>query len=148
VVGVTDVVVREREPGDDPALQRLVAETVPQIAAAHDRLQTSDGPAGPSDDIVFVAEVNGHPAGFLAVRETGDALVLDRLVVAPADQGRRVGHALLDWAEGYCTSRRLRRLAVVVGGADRQALDFYHRRGYTPEGDLLVREVAHPATRA
>ena len=62
-------------------------------------------PPAPRRDVVFVAEVEGHPAGYMALREDGSALVVDQIVVAPADQGRRVGNRLLDWAEGYGTSR-------------------------------------------
>jgi GNAT superfamily N-acetyltransferase len=139
---VSEIVVRERRPGDDPALSRLVAETLPQLTASHEVLSADDGPRGPVGDIVFVAEVSGHPAGFLASRETGQALVVDRMVVPPADQGRRVGHALLDWAEGYGCSRGLRRVAVVATGADEKARDFYQRRGYAADGELLVRDLA------
>jgi GNAT superfamily N-acetyltransferase len=139
---VSGVVVREGRPGDEPALSRLVAETVPQLAVSDEVLSAADEPAGPVGDIVFVAEVSGHPAGFLASREAGQALVVDRMVVPPADQGRRVGHALLDWAEGYGCSRGLRRVAVVAAGADEKARDFYHRRGYADDGELLVRDLA------
>jgi len=65
-------------------------------------------------------------------------------VVAPADQGRHVGHALLDWAEGYGTSRGLERIEVSRTGADEQALDFYRRRGYLDaDGDALARTLTH-----
>jgi GNAT superfamily N-acetyltransferase len=139
---VSEVVVRERRPGDEPALSRLVAETLPMLSASDEVLSGADGPEGPAGDIVFVAEVSGHPAGFLASREAGQALVVDRMVVPPADQGRRVGHALLDWAEGYGCSRGLRRVAVVATGADEKARDFYRRRGYAADGELLIRDLA------
>ncbi|MGN6378115.1 MAG: GNAT family N-acetyltransferase [Gaiellales bacterium] len=138
---MTDVVVRERRPDDDAALSRLVAETVPQVDAAHEHLAAGVAPAGPPGDIVFVAEVGGHPAGFVAARESDRALLLDRMVIPPADQGRKVGHALLDWAEGYGTSRRLRQVAVPATGADERAVDFYRRRGYAVHGELLVRDL-------
>lgn len=129
--------IRERRPADDRTLGRLVAEAVPELAA--DELLAAERPG----DVVFVAELGGHPAGFLAVRVDGDSLLLDRLVVAPADQGRHVGHALLDWAEGYSASRSLRRVAVPAEGADDRARAFYRSRGYALEGGLMTRPVPH-----
>ncbi len=133
-----ELVITQR-PADDPALARLTAEVVPDLEAAGERLAAPPGPG----DVVFVAELRGHPAGFLAARVAGDALVLDRLVVAPADQGQHVGHALLDWAEGYSASRSLRRVAVPADGADERARAFYRSRGYTLEAGQLTRPVAH-----
>ena len=136
---MSDLRIRERRPDDDPALGRLVAEVVPELAAAGQRLAPPEQP----NDVVFVAERNGHPAGFLAVRQAGDALLVDRLVVPPADQGQHVGHALLDWAEGYTASRSLRRVAVPARGVDERAAGFYRSRGYTPQGEFLTRPVPH-----
>lgn len=136
---MSGLVIRERRPGDDPALGRLVAEVVPELDAAGERLAAPEQPY----DVVFVAELNGHPAGFLALRQAGDALLVDRLVVPPADQGRHVGHALLDWAEGYTASRSLRRVAVAAAGVDERAADFYRSRGYTLQGEFLTRPVPH-----
>ena len=56
---------------------------------------------------MFVAELAGHPAGYAAARVDGAVLVVDRVMVAPADRGRHVGHRLLDWLEGYGVSRGL-----------------------------------------
>lgn len=136
---MSDLRIRERRPDDDPALGRLVAEAVPELAAAGQRLATPEQ----ANDVVFVAERNGHPAGFLALRRAGDALLVDRLVVPPADQGQHVGHALLNWAEGYTASRRLRCVAVPARGVDERAAGFYRSRGYTPQGEFLTRPVPH-----
>jgi GNAT superfamily N-acetyltransferase len=135
---VRDLVISQR-PADDPALGRLTAEVVPGLEAAGERLAASGEPG----DVVFVAELRGHPAGYLAARVAGDALVLDRLVVAPADQGQHVGHALLDWAEGYTASRSLRRVAVPADGADERARAFYASRGYILRAGQLTRAVPY-----
>ena len=119
---------------DSPALQRLAGEV-----STEDELV----PPAPRRDVVFVAEVEGHPAGYVAVREDGSALVVDQVVVAPADQGRHVGNRLLDWAEGYGTSRGKDRVCIPAAGSDRRALDFYARRGYLDAGGALVREIPH-----
>ena len=139
-----ELTIREAGPADDPALRRLTLESTLQPAGGAARLQPEEDPGRPQGGVVFLAEADGHPAGYLAVREHRPVLRLERLVVAPADQGRHVGHALLDWAEGFGTSRRLERVEVAVAGADEQALDFYRRRGYLEAGGgVLARELTH-----
>jgi N-acetylglutamate synthase-like GNAT family acetyltransferase len=131
---MADVVVRPFRESDSPAVQRLAGE-----ASTEDELV----PLAPDRDVVFVAEVEGHPAGYVALREDGRALVVDQMVVAPADQGRHVGHRLLDWAEGYGTSLGMDRVCVPAAGSDRRARDFYARRGYLDADGSLVRHIAH-----
>ena len=58
-------------------------------------------------------------------------------------RSRHVGNRLLDWAEGYGTSRRLETVRIRAGGVDRVARDFYVRRGYTAAGDELQRALTH-----
>ena len=67
----------------------------------------------------------GHPAGYAAARVDGAVLVVDRVMVAPADRGRHVGHRLLDWLEGYGVSRGLVRVRIAVENENRAARDFY-----------------------
>jgi len=67
---VSDVSIREGDAGDGPALRRLIAETIGEPDAAVDPVVP-----GPSGDIVFVAELAGHPAGYAAVRVDGAVLV-------------------------------------------------------------------------
>jgi GNAT superfamily N-acetyltransferase len=129
-----EVVVRPYRDGDEAALRRLAGEA---SAGAEVALPP------PDRDVVFVAEVEGHAAGYMAVREDGRALVVDRMVVAPADQGRHVGHRLLDWAEGYGSSRGMERVRIPAAGSDRRARDFYARRGFVEAGGALVRDIPH-----
>jgi GNAT superfamily N-acetyltransferase len=131
---MADVVVRPFRESDSPALHRLVGEA----SMDHELV-----PPAADRDVVFVAEVEGHPAGYMALREDGGALVVDQIVVAPADQGRHVGHCLLDWAEGYGTSLGLERVRIPAAGSDRRARDFYARRGYVDVGGSLVRDIVH-----
>ena len=77
----------------------------------------------------------------MALREDGEGAGR-RPDVAPADQGRHVGHRLLDWAEGYGTSRT-ERVRIPASGSDRRAHDFYTRRGYIDAGGALVRDIPH-----
>jgi GNAT superfamily N-acetyltransferase len=131
---VTDVVVRPYRESDAAALHRLAGETA---------ISADVVPSAPGRDVVFVAEVEGHPAGYMAVREDGRALVVDQIVFAPADQGRHVGHRLLDWAEGYGSSKGMQCVCIPAAGSDWRARDFYARRGYLPAGDALIRDIAH-----
>ena len=131
---MTEVVVRPYRETDAAALHRLAGETSTGADVV---------PSAPDRDIVFVAEIEGHPAGYMAVREDGRALVVDQMVVAPADQGRHVGHRLLDWAEGYGSSKGMQCVCIPTAGSDRRAHDFYGRRGYVKAGDTLIRDIAH-----
>ncbi len=134
---MSDVVVREGRADDGPALRRLLAEAMGEP-------DTPDviGPDDPGD-VVFVAELGGHPAGYAAARVEGAVLVVDRVMVAPADRGRHVGHRLLDWLEGYGVSRGLVRVRIAVEGGNRAAQDFYARRGYVECGDGVERDLPH-----
>jgi GNAT superfamily N-acetyltransferase len=135
---VSEVVVREGHVGDGPALRRLLAEAMGEPGTGPDTILPQD-----SGDVVFVAEVGGHPAGYAAVRVEGPVLVVDRVMVAPADRGRRVGHRLLDWLEGYGVSRGLVRVRIAVERGNRPAEDFYARRGYAECADGVERELPH-----
>jgi len=134
---VTGVVVREGRAGDGPALRRLLAE-----AMGEPDTPEAIGPDDPGD-VVFVAELGGHPAGYAAARVDGAVLVVDRVMVAPADRGRHVGHRLLDWLEGYGVSRGLRRVRIAVERENRAARDFYARRGYAACADGVERDLPH-----
>ena len=135
---MSDVVVRECRAQDEPSLRRLVAETIGEPAA--DLQPVEPGPPG---DVVFVAEIGGHPAGYAAARVDGSVLMIDRVMVAPADRGRHVGHRLLDWLEGYGVSRGLERVRIAVEAENRPAREFYSRRGYAPSTGAVERDLPH-----
>jgi len=134
---VSDLVVREGRAGDGPALRRLLAEAMGEPG--------SSAAIGPDDagDVVFVAELAGHPAGYAAARVEGSVLVVDRVMVAPADRGRHVGHRLLDWLEGYGVSRGLLRVRIAVERENQAAQDFYGRRGYAACENGVERDLPH-----
>ena len=135
---MSDVVVRERRGEDEPALRRLLAEAIGEPAADAEPLEPA-----PAGDVVFVAELAGHPAGYAAARVDGAVLVVDRVMVAPADRGRHVGHRLLDWLEGYGVSRGLRQVRIAVEPGNRPAREFYNRRGYAPCEGAVERDLPH-----
>jgi ribosomal protein S18 acetylase RimI-like enzyme len=82
-------------------------------------------------DTVFVAELDGRPAGYVALEAEGDAVRIEQLFVSPEHEGEGVGRQLLEYAEGFAISRGARILQVVVEGDNRRALSFYCGRGFT-----------------
>lgn len=139
---MSDIAVRVAEPGEELRLAQLAAALGPEVVSAGEAVSPRLG-SQLRADAVFVAECEGRTAGYAAVAERGDTLMLDQLVVAATDRGRHVGHALLDWAEGYGVSRELRRVRVELDGADQKAREFYVRRGYLERDGGLEHELTH-----
>lgn len=89
-------------------------------------------------ETVFVAEVEGAPAGYVALEQTEAAVRVDQLFVSPEHEAEGVGRRLLEYAEGYAISQGARTLQVVVEGGNPRAEAFYRGRGFVPAGkDLL-----------
>jgi ribosomal protein S18 acetylase RimI-like enzyme len=52
-------------------------------------------------DLLFLAEEEGEPAGYVALRHEPDgAIVIEQLLVVPGHERRGVGHRLLDYVVG------------------------------------------------
>ena len=142
---MTDLQVREAARADAAELRRLAAEALPaDVVAAGGTLEPERTDEVIAADMVFVAHAEHHIAGYVAVTEGDDELVVDQLVIASTDEGRGVGKVLLDWAEGYGVSRSKRSIRIVVEEGNERALSFYQRRGYAraPAGGMC-RELAH-----
>lgn len=89
-------------------------------------------------ETVFVAEVEGTPAGYVAVERSGSSLRVDQLFVSPEHEAEGVGRQLLEYAEGYAIAEGADTLQVVVASEDRRALAFYRGRGFVQHGEDLV----------
>jgi GNAT superfamily N-acetyltransferase len=89
-------------------------------------------------ETVFVAEVGGAPAGYVALEREGAAVRVDQLFVSPEHEGQGVGRQLLEFAEGFAISEGASTLQVVVAAADRRATEFYRGRGFVPAGEDLL----------
>ena len=89
-------------------------------------------------DTVFVAELSGEPAGYVALEQSADALRIEQLCVHPAHEEEGVGRQLLDWAEGYAISTGALRLEIVVESGNERAMAFYRGRGFVPAGQDLL----------
>jgi ribosomal protein S18 acetylase RimI-like enzyme len=89
-------------------------------------------------DTVFVAEVEGSAAGYVAVERAGDTVCIEQLLVSPAHEAEGVGRQLFEYAEGFAISQGARSLQVIVEGENRRAAAFYRSRGFVPSGEDLL----------
>ena len=81
---------------------------------------------------VFVADLGGEPAGYVALDESDVAFRIEQLCVHPAHEAEGIGGQLLDWAEGYAISAGAERLEIVVEPDNDRAISFYQKRGFAP----------------
>jgi ribosomal protein S18 acetylase RimI-like enzyme len=89
-------------------------------------------------DTVFVAELAGETAGYVAIEESTARLRIEQLCVHPAHEEEGVGKQLLEWAEGYAIASGADLLEVVVERGNDRAESFYRGRGFVPSGpDVL-----------
>ena len=89
-------------------------------------------------ETVFVAEVEGNPAGYVALERVEQAMRVDQLFVSPEHEAEGIGRQLLEYAEGYAIWQQADALQVVVEGDNERALVFYRGRGFTSvASDLL-----------
>jgi len=96
-------------------------------------------------ETVFVADLEGAPAGYVALDRAGDAVRVDQLFVSPEHEGEGIGRQLLEYAEGFAISERALSLQVVVASVDRRASTFYRGRGFVEAGpDLLELVLPRP----
>jgi Acetyltransferase (GNAT) family len=83
-------------------------------------------------------------AGYVALVDSGGAMHIRQLLVAPAHGEEHVERQLCDWAEGYAMSRGFERVCVDVGEDELRARVFYAGRGYVPGEDGLELLLPHP----
>jgi GNAT superfamily N-acetyltransferase len=96
-------------------------------------------------ETVFVADLEGAPAGYVALERAGDAVRVDQLFVSPEHEAEGIGRQLLEYAEGFAISEQALSLQVVVASDDRRASAFYRGRGFVDVGpDLLELVLPRP----
>jgi ribosomal protein S18 acetylase RimI-like enzyme len=89
-------------------------------------------------ETVFVAEIEGNPAGYVALNRVERAVRVDQLFVSPDHEAEGIGRQLLEFAEGYAIWKEAEVLQVVVEGDNERALSFYRGRGFMQvASDLL-----------
>jgi GNAT superfamily N-acetyltransferase len=89
-------------------------------------------------ETVFVAEVGGAPAGYVALEREELSVRIDQLFVSPEHEAEGVGRQLIEFAEGYAIFQGAERLLVVVEAGNERAESFYRGRGFTPAGEGLL----------
>jgi GNAT superfamily N-acetyltransferase len=124
--------IRPLRPEDEPLLFGLA-----RLDRGADR-RTLDVLEG---ETVFVAEVGGAPAGYVAVELTEVSARVDQLFVSPEHEAEGVGKRLLEYAEGYAISQGAATLQVVVEDENRRAHDFYRERGFVSVGENVLKLV-------
>jgi ribosomal protein S18 acetylase RimI-like enzyme len=83
-----------------------------------------------ASDMVFVAELGGVPAGYVAVRREQSCICIEQLAVHPAHEEEAIEEQLVAWAEGYAIAEGALALQVVVQGDDDVAVGFYRQHGF------------------
>jgi ribosomal protein S18 acetylase RimI-like enzyme len=89
-------------------------------------------------ETVFVAEVEGAAAGYVALEVGEGECRVDQLFVSPDHEAEGVGRQLLEFAEGYAIFRGARTLRVVVESGNKRAESFYRGRGFVPAGEAVL----------
>jgi GNAT superfamily N-acetyltransferase len=89
-------------------------------------------------DTVFVAEVAGDAAGYVACVREGRAVRVDQLWINPEHEAEGVGTKLLEYVEGFAISEGAWTLQVVVESDNDRARRFYQSRGFVSAGDDVV----------
>jgi GNAT superfamily N-acetyltransferase len=89
-------------------------------------------------ETVFVAEVEGTPAGYVALAAAEATVRVDQLFVSPEHEAEGVGRRLLEYAEGYAIWVGARSLQVVLERGNPRAEVFYRGRGFVPAGEDLL----------
>jgi ribosomal protein S18 acetylase RimI-like enzyme len=89
-------------------------------------------------ETVFVAEIEGAPAGYVALEQQGPAVRVEQLFISPEHEDEELGGQLLEYAEGYAISCEAKTLQVVVEPGNEPARHFYHQRGFVAAGEEVL----------
>ncbi len=131
--------IRPYRPDDEGLLFSLAREAFGAQATWSDRATLT----GLETDTVFVAELEGDRAGYVALERDGETMRIEQLLVSPRHEHEGIGGQLVDYAEGFAISEGAARLQIVVEPDNRRALDFYVRRSFT-RAEEGVLELALP----
>jgi GNAT superfamily N-acetyltransferase len=120
--------------------------TPAQIIEADGRDVVRAAIAGEPDQDVFVAEVDGAPAGCLYVHPAQDFFGrrhahISVIATTAAAEGTGVGRALVAHAEAWARERGLSLLTLNVFAANSRARRFYERAGFDVEMVRYAKEL-------
>jgi GNAT superfamily N-acetyltransferase len=146
-----------RATADDEAALLAMAERMADFGVPHWRtgreIVEADGrdvmravTTGEPDHDVFIAEVDGAPAGCLYVHPAQDFFGrrhthISVIATTAAAEGTGVGRALMAHAEAWARERGLSLLTLNVFAANTRARHFYERAGFEVEMVKYAKEV-------
>jgi ribosomal protein S18 acetylase RimI-like enzyme len=122
---------------DEPVLFDLARSTYGQTPGWRERytLEVLE------NDVVFVAEIEGQPAGYEALARGRETVRIDQLLVSPQHDDEEIGQQLVAYAEGYAISVGASVLEAVVEPDNTPAVTFYRQCGFAQAGAGVVRLV-------
>jgi ribosomal protein S18 acetylase RimI-like enzyme len=144
--------IRSADAGDDAFILSLVERFVGfELPAWRKRSECAGGirrdlkhalEDPPPGEALFIAEnESGERVGFLRLQKTRDFFSgkanchISDLAVASGHDGRGIGRALLDYAQGWAKRQRCGLITLAVFPGNARARDLYERNGFGP--DLL-----------
>ena len=126
--------IRPYEAEDESLLFSLAREAFGSQDAWSDRATLT----GLEQDTVFVADLDGDRAGYVALTREGDAVRIEQLLVSPRHEHEGIGRQLVDYAEGFAISEGALSLEIVVEPDNLRARDFYSRRSFVSAADDVL----------
>jgi ribosomal protein S18 acetylase RimI-like enzyme len=126
--------IRPYRAEDESLLFSLAREAFGSQDAWNDHAALS----GLEEDTVFVADLDGDRAGYVALTQLGDVVRIDQLLVSPRHEHEGIGRQLVDYAEGFAISEGAISLQIVVEPDNLRARDFYARRSFVQAGDDVL----------
>jgi ribosomal protein S18 acetylase RimI-like enzyme len=118
--------------------ESLLFSLAREAFGAHESWSDRATLTGLETDTVFVAELEGDPAGYVALELDGDTMRIEQLLVSPRHEHQGIGGQLVDYAEGYAISEGAMRLQIVVEPDNHRALNFYSRRSFASSGEGVL----------
>jgi len=126
--------IRPYEAEDESLLFSLAREAFGAQDAWSDRATIT----GLEQDTVFVADLDGDRAGYVALTCRGDSVRIEQLLVSPRHEQEGIGRQLVDYAEGFAISEGALTLQIVVEPDNVRARDFYARRSFVRTADDVL----------
>lgn len=130
---MTDVEIRAAR-YDDPAVQKLVAEALADLAQRYggsgDDTPVAVTDFAPPTGEFLVAVADGELIGSAAWRRHGDDAELKRMYTSPAARGRGVARRLLAAVEASARRHGCRRVILETGDRQPEAVALYTSSGY------------------
>ncbi|WP_430966206.1 GNAT family N-acetyltransferase [Spongiimicrobium sp. 2-473A-2-J] len=130
-------------------IRKATQDDVPQLAPLFDLYrifygQESNSPAARAflteritkgESVIFLAELHGETVGFTQLYKTFSSVsleavfILNDLYVSKSHRGKRIGEALLNRAQAYCSEKNFKGLALETA-VDNPAQKLYERLGW------------------